>query len=342
MQASFPLVSDTSSSPLSVVPSGLLSGHFAADLGLAFGSLPAGLQIAFVIVFGLVIGSFLNVVVHRVPIMLERAWREDLRDLHEEHREHGLHGEHGQHDALEAADANNDPVEEDTLPARYNLWVPRSACPHCGHVLSAWENVPVLSYVLLRGRCSACKAPIGARYPLIELASAAFAVEALVSFGPTPMALAAFGLCAALLAMSAIDIDTHLLPDSMTLPLLWAGLIVNFDGMFASSLQDAVLGAIFGYLVLWAVHWVFRLVRGIEGMGYGDFKLLAALGAWLGWAALPQIVLIAAVTGALVGLAATWRGRMRFEEPLPFGPFLAAGGAVTLFLGTPLYLALGG
>jgi leader peptidase (prepilin peptidase)/N-methyltransferase len=155
------------------------------------------------------------------------------------------------------------------------------------------------------------------------------------------MALAAFGLCAALLAMSAIDIDTHLLPDSLTLPLLWAGLIVNFSGMFA-SLHDAVAGAIAGYLVLWVVHWLFKLVRGVEGMGYGDFKLLAALGAWLGWAALPQIVLIAAVAGAIVGLAATWRGRMRFEEPLPFGPFLAAGGAITLFLGTPLYLALGG
>jgi len=268
-------------------------------------------------VFGLVIGSFLNVVVHRVPIMLERAWREEV------------------------SEATEQPLESDGLPARYNLWVPRSACPHCGHVLSAWENLPVLSYLLLRGRCSACKTRISLRYPLLEIASAAFAAGALALYGPTGMALAAFGLCAALLAMSAIDIDTHLLPDSMTLPLLWAGLIVNFNGMFA-SLHDAVLGAIFGYLVLWAVHWLFRLVRGVEGMGYGDFKLLAALGAWLGWAALPQIVLIAAVAGAVVGLAATWRGRMRFSEPLPFGPFLAAGGAVTLFLGTPLYLALGG
>ncbi|QQC63427.1 prepilin peptidase [Paraburkholderia ginsengisoli] len=313
MQAPFPLVPETSSSLLS----GLLPGHFASGLGLAFGSLPAGLQTAFAIVFGLVIGSFLNVVVHRLPIMLERAWRAEI------------------------SDTTDAPPADDGLPARYNLWVPRSACPHCGHVLSAWENLPVISYVLLRGRCSACKAHVSLRYPLLEIASAAFAAGTLASFGPTATALAAFGLCAALLAMSAIDIDTHLLPDSMTLPLLWAGLIVNFNGMF-TSLHDAVLGAIFGYLVLWAVHWVFRLVRGVEGMGYGDFKLLAALGAWLGWAALPQIVLIAAVAGAVVGLAATWRGRMRFEEPLPFGPFLAAGGALTLFLGTPLYLALGG
>ncbi len=313
MQAPLSLVPETSSSLLS----GLLPGRFAAGLGLAFGSLPTGVQITFAIVFGLVIGSFLNVVVHRLPIMLERAWR------------------------AENSDENNEPPKNDGLPVRYNLWVPRSACPHCGHVLSAWENLPVLSYVLLRGRCSACNAHVSLRYPLLEIASAAFAAGALALFGPTLTALAAFGLCAALLAMSAIDIDTHLLPDSMTLPLLWAGIIVNFNGMFA-SLHDAVLGAIFGYLVLWVVYWLFRLVRGVEGMGYGDFKLLAALGAWLGWAALPQIVLIAAVAGAVVGLAATWRGRMRFEEPLPFGPFLAAGGALTLFLGTPLYLALGG
>lgn len=313
MRAPLSFVPETSSSLLS----GLLPEHFTSALGAAFGSLPSGLQFAFAIVFGLVIGSFLNVVVHRLPIMLERAWRDEIRESTEQ------------------------PPEDDGLPARYNLWVPRSACPHCGHVLSAWENLPVLSYVLLRGRCSACKTRVSLRYPLLEIATAALAAGSLATFGPTLTALAAFGLCATLLAMSAIDIDTHLLPDSMTLPLLWAGLIVNFGGTFA-NLHDAVLGAIFGYLVLWAVHWLFKLVRGVEGMGYGDFKLLAALGAWLGWAALPQIVLVAAVTGAVVGLAATWRGRMRFEEPLPFGPFLAAGGALTLFFGTPLYLALGG
>ncbi|AUT60551.1 A24 family peptidase [Paraburkholderia terrae] len=291
--------------------------RFADSLGAAFGTLPAGAQIAFVIAFGLVIGSFLNVVVHRLPIMLERAWR------------------------AEVSEATDHAFDEDGLPERYNLWLPRSACPHCGHVLRAWENVPVLSYLLLRGRCSHCKTHVSFRYPLLELSSAALALGALISFGATGTALAAFALCATLLAMSAIDIDTHLLPDSMTLPLLWAGLIVNFNAVFA-SLHDAVIGAIAGYLALWCVHWVFKIVRGVEGMGYGDFKLLAALGAWLGWAALPQIILIAAVTGAVVGLVATWIGRMRFEEPLPFGPFLAAGGAVTLFVGTPLYMALGG
>ncbi|MBN3758641.1 prepilin peptidase [Paraburkholderia sp. Tr-20389] len=306
--------------PLTSVSEPSLSGplaRFADSLGAAFGMLPAGAQIAFVIVFGLVIGSFLNVVVHRLPIMLERAWR------------------------TEVSEATDHAFDEDGLPERYNLWLPRSACPHCGHVLRAWENVPVFSYLLLRGRCSQCKRRVSFRYPLLELSSAALALGALVAFGATGTALAAFGLCATLLAMSAIDIDTHLLPDSMTLPLLWAGLIVNFNAVFA-SLHDAVIGAIAGYLALWCVHWLFKIVRGVEGMGYGDFKLLAALGAWLGWAALPQIILIAAVTGAVVGLFATWIGRMRFEEPLPFGPFLAAGGAVTLFLGTPLYLALGG
>jgi len=309
MPANYATVSETSFSAL--------HGHFAAGLGANFGALPAGVQFTFAIVFGLVIGSFLSVVAHRLPIMLERAWREEV------------------------CDATGQALEDDGLPARYNLWLPRSACPHCGHVLRSWENIPLASYLLLRGRCSACKAPVSARYPLLEIASAACAAGALLVFGPGVMALAAFGLCAALLAMSAIDIDTHLLPDSLTLPLLWAGLIVNFNGMFA-SLHNAVAGAIAGYLVLWVVHWLFKLVRGVEGMGYGDFKLLAALGAWLGWIALPQIVLIAAVAGAVVGLAATWRGRMRFEEPLPFGPFLAAGGALTLFLGTPLYLAFGG
>ncbi|WJF91354.1 A24 family peptidase [Paraburkholderia bonniea] len=294
-----------------------LFAPFTSTVEFAFSALPIHFQLLFAGVIGLVIGSFLNVVVHRVPIMLERAWRAEISEL------------------------TSEPAADIPPPARYNLWQPRSACPHCAHTLKVWENIPLLSYVLLRGRCSHCQAHISPRYPLLELASALCAIGALVTFGPTGMALAAFGLCAALLAMSAIDIDTHLLPDSMTLPLLWAGLIVNFNGAF-TSLHDAVSGAIAGYLVLWSVHWIFRLVRGVEGMGYGDFKLLAALGAWLGWTALPQIVLIAAVAGAATGLAATWIGRMRFEEPLPFGPFLAAGGAVTLFLGSPFYLALGG
>jgi leader peptidase (prepilin peptidase)/N-methyltransferase len=291
--------------------------HPATSFAAAFGALPLAMQFVMAIMLGLVIGSFLNVVAHRLPIMLERAWRAEVN---------------------EAAEL---PPASDSWPKRYNLCVPQSACPHCDHVLRAWENIPVVSYVLLRGRCSHCKASVSIRYPLIELASGAFAALALWSFGPSFAALAAFGLCATLLVMSAIDIDTRLLPDSLTLPLVWAGLIVNFSGTFA-NLPTAVAGAIAGYLFLWCVYWLFKLARGVEGMGYGDFKLLAAIGAWLGWTVLPQVVLIAAVTGAAAGIAATLTGRMRFAEPLPFGPFLAAGGVITLFLGTPLYRAFGG
>jgi len=287
----------------------------AISFATALGALPSGVLMGFAIVFGLVIGSFLNVVVHRLPIMLERAWRADV---------------------AEATGTPGPLFENDGLPTRYNLWLPRSACPHCGHTLRAWENIPVFSWIALRGRCSDCHARVSMRYPLIELASAACAAGALIVFGPSGKALAAFALCAALIAASAIDLEHQMLYDEITQPLLWAGLIVNFAGTFV-GLREAVIGAVAGYLALWCVYWIFKLLRGIEGMGHGDFKLLAALGAWLGWSALPQIVVIAAVAGALVGIAATLSGRMRFEEPLPFGPYLAAGALVTLFAGTPLY-----
>jgi len=284
----------------------------------AFAALPPAVRYLFAAVIGLVVGSFLNVVGHRLPVMMQRAWQAELAEA-----------------------TGGDPTPDDGLPARYDLSVPRSACPHCGHVLRAWENVPVFSYLALRGRCSQCRAPIGIRYPLVELVSGALAIASLAVFGPVPAALAAFGLCAMLVAMSLIDIKTGYLPDSMTLPLLWAGLVVNLWGSFV-DLREAVIGAIAGYLFLWCVFWLFKWLRGIEGIGYGDLKLLAALGAWLGWIALPQVVLIAALSGAVVGLAAMWRGRMRFEEPLPFGPFLALGGIATLLYGTPFYLAIGG
>ncbi|MFT4433764.1 prepilin peptidase [Caballeronia sp. 15715] len=295
------------------------SGRYLDAYSSAFGALPLAAQYGFAIVFGLVIGSFLTVVVHRLPIMLERAWKAENAINSEDHA---------------FKDAPSIP--------RYNLAVPRSACPHCGHVLRAWENIPVVSYVLLRGRCANCKARVSARYPLTELGTALFAALSLFAFGPTLIALAAFALCATLLAASLIDFDTRYLPDTLTLPLLWAGLIVNLGDTAFVPLHEAVIGAIAGYLFLWCVYWLFRLVRGVEGMGYGDFKLLGALGAWLGWQALPQVVLVSAVAGAVFGLAATGIGKMRFEEPLPFGPFLAAGGVITLFFGTPLYALLGG
>ncbi|PRD89380.1 prepilin peptidase [Burkholderia multivorans] len=286
---------------------------------LALAMLPPAAQYVFAVVLGLCVGSFVNVVVHRLPVMMQRAWQREIAD----------------------ATGNAAAAPDDGYPLRYDLCRPRSACPHCGHVLRAWENIPLVSYLLLRGRCRQCSRPIGARYPLVELAGGLLAAGSLAAFGMTGTALAAFGLCAALLAMSAIDMRTGYLPDSMTLPLLWAGLVLNLGGTFA-SLRSAVIGAMAGYLFLWSIYWLFKWLRGIEGIGFGDLKLLAALGAWLGWAALPQVVLFAAVTGALVGLVATWRGRMRFEEPIPFGPFLAAGGAATLFFGTPFYSALGG
>jgi leader peptidase (prepilin peptidase)/N-methyltransferase len=294
------------------------SGRSLDAYSSLFGALPLGVQYGFAVLLGLVIGSFLNVVVHRLPIMLERAWR------------------------AEVTPAPDSSPEAQAAPpgARYDLAVPRSACPHCGHILRAWENIPVVSYLLLRGRCLACGARIGARYPLTELATALLAVIALYAFGPSPLALAAFGLCATLLTMSLIDFDTKYLPDSLTLPLLWAGLIVNLGEDGFVPLHQAVLGAIAGYGFLWCVYWLFKLARGVEGMGYGDFKLLAALGAWLGWQALPQIVLVAALAGAIVGLAATGIGRMRFEEPLPFGPFLAAAGRHHAVFRHPVLCAL--
>ena len=295
------------------------AAHAATPYLAIFAVLPVAAQYAFAVVLGLVIGSFLTVVVHRLPVMLERAWRAEL-------------------DAA-LPDAPEPPG--DAFPEPFNLAVPRSACPHCGHVLRAWENIPVLSYLALRGRCSACGARVSPRYPLIEVTTGTLAALSLYAFGPDWPALAAFGLCATLLAAGLIDYDTRYLPDVLTLPLLWAGLIVNFGQGGFATLHDAVTGAIAGYLFLWCVYWLFKLARGVEGMGYGDFKLLAAIGAWLGWAALPQVVLISAVAGALFGILATWRGRMRFGEPLPFGPFLAAGGAITLFIGTPLYALFG-
>ncbi|KWF70943.1 prepilin peptidase [Burkholderia cenocepacia] len=289
-----------------------------ANALLALAMLPPVAQYAFAVVLGLCVGSFVNVVVHRLPVMMQRAWQAEIAE------------------ATGSAD-----TPDDGYPPRYDLCRPRSACPHCGHVLRAWENIPLVSYLLLRGRCRQCGHAIGLRYPLVELAGGLLAAGALAAFGPTGTALAVFGLCAALLAMSAIDIRTGYLPDSMTLPLLWAGLALNLADTL-TSLRSAVIGAMAGYLFLWSIYWLFKWLRGIEGIGFGDLKLLAALGAWMGWAALPQVVLFAAVTGAIVGLLATWRGRMRFEEPIPFGPFLAAGGVATLFFGTPFYSALGG
>jgi leader peptidase (prepilin peptidase)/N-methyltransferase len=256
-------------------------------------------------VIGLCVGSFLNVVIHRLPKMMERGWADQCAEL-----------------------AGRAPEPR----PRYDLVAPRSACPACGHAIGALDNVPVLSWLALRGRCRACRAPISPRYPIVELAAGALALAAVWQFGPGAKGLAACALLWALLALAFIDADTQLLPDDITLPLLWGGLAANLFGLFV-PLESAVIGAMAGYLALWAVYWLFKLIRGKEGMGYGDFKLLAALGAWLGWPMLPQIVLVSSVLGAVGGiLMIVLKGRDK-AVPLPYGPWLAGAGAVALFFG---------
>ena len=259
-------------------------------------------------VAGLCVGSFLNVVIHRLPKMLERGWEEQCAELR----------------------------GETVAPAAaYNLVVPRSACPSCGARITALQNIPVVSWLALGGRCAGCKAPISARYPAVEVLGGLLAAAAIWRFGATPQGIAACALLWSLLALTMIDFDTQLLPDGITLPLLWGGLIVNLWSTFA-PLGDAVIGAVAGYLSLWSIYWLFKLIRGKEGMGYGDFKLLAALGAWLGWQLLPVIVLLSSVVGAAIGIALiVFKGRDH-SVPLAFGPYLAIAGAIALFFGQTL------
>jgi leader peptidase (prepilin peptidase)/N-methyltransferase len=261
-------------------------------------------------VLGLMVGSFLNVVIYRLPRMMEAEWRAQCAET-------GGEGEGG---------------SENTVKETFNLATPRSRCPHCGHPISALENIPVLSYLCLRGKCRVCRAPISPRYPLIELAAGLLGVAAAWRFGPGVPAAAAALLLWALLALAMIDFDTQLLPDSITLPLLWSGLLFNLSGQFV-PLPQAVIGAMAGYLALWSVYWLFKLLTGKEGMGYGDFKLLAALGAWLGWIMLPVIVLMASLVGATVGIALILFARHDRQIPIPFGPYLAAAGMIALFWG---------
>jgi leader peptidase (prepilin peptidase)/N-methyltransferase len=257
---------------------------------------------------GLMIGSFLNVVIHRMPIMMERDWAAQCAELKGE--------------AV--------PVVEPLSLAR-----PRSRCPHCGHQITALENIPVISWLVLRGRCKACTAPISLRYPLIEALTGLLFALAAWHFGFTAAGLGALVLIAALLALTAIDFDTQLLPDDITLPLLWVGLALNAFNVY-TDLKSAVIGAMAGYLSLWAVYWGFKLFTGKEGMGYGDFKLLAALGAWLGWQMLPLTILLSSLVGAVVGLSLMVFARQGRNVPIPFGPYLAAAGLIALVWGKPL------
>ena len=263
------------------------------------------------LVFGALIGSFLNVVIYRMPAMMERDWENEL-----------------------ALAQDKEPVQR----GRFNLVTPRSRCGQCGHVLTALENIPIVSWLVLRGKCSACRTRISVRYPLVELATAMLFFACAWTFGATLQTVAAMLFCATLLALTGIDLDTQLLPDQLTLPLLWIGLLLNIFGLFA-RLPDAVIGAAAGYLTLWSVYWLFKLITGREGMGYGDFKLLAALGAWFGWQALPMLLLVSSVVGAVVGIAilvVQMKGR---NTAIAFGPYLAIAGLITLFFGAQIQAA---
>lgn len=268
---------------------------------------PPALGAAFAGVLGLLIGSFLNVVIYRLPKMMERQWADECAEL----------------------------VGKPPEPAgNFNLLAPRSRCSSCGHVLRWYENIPVLSYVFLKGKCSACGTPYGLRYPLIELVTGALFAFCAWRWGLTLTALVWCGFSAALLALAAIDWDTTLLPDDITLPLLWAGLIVStLQWNPAVGLSTALWGAVGGYLSLWLVYWAFKLVTGKEGMGYGDFKLFAALGAWFGWPALVPIILMASVIGAVVGIAMKFSSGLREGGYIPFGPFLAGAGFTAMVFG---------
>jgi len=265
---------------------------------------------------GLLVGSFLNVVIHRLPKMLERDWDSQAADLLE------------QRDMAEPAGKLRDSAGK----SPYNLVVPRSTCPHCGHAIRAYENIPIISYLFLRGRCSGCKARISIRYPIVEAISGVMSAYIAWRFGFSLATVGALVFAWSLIALTAIDIDTQLLPDDITLPLLWLGLLVNLNGAFV-PLQSAVIGAVVGYLSLWSIYWLFKLTTGKEGMGYGDFKLLGAIGAWLGWKMLPAVILLSSLVGAVVGISLIVFARHGRNVPIPFGPYLAVAGLIAMFWG---------
>jgi leader peptidase (prepilin peptidase) / N-methyltransferase len=271
-------------------------------------SLPAAGATALALLFGLLIGSFLNVVIYRLPKMMEADWHQQAAELR---------------------------GEAPAAPEPFNLVRPRSRCPKCGHSIGSLQNIPVLSWLLLRGRCAHCGTPIPIRYPMVELLTGLLAAAAIWRFGPTAAGVGALLLTFFLITLTFIDLDTQLLPDDLTLPLLWVGLLFNLYGTFV-PIADAVVGAMLGYVILWSVFWLFKLATGKEGMGYGDFKLLAALGAWFGWQAIPSIILLAALVGATVGIAMIVFRKHGRDVPIPFGPYLAGAGMLALYFAQPL------
>ncbi|QZA77063.1 A24 family peptidase [Deefgea tanakiae] len=271
----------------------------------------------FIGLIGLTVGSFLNVVIHRLPIMLENDFKSECAAYFETR------------------------TSIQVTKTKYNLCTPRSACPKCGHTISALENIPVISWIALRGKCRKCKAKISIRYPIIELITAFLSAGLALHFGYSYALAGGLILVWFLIALIMIDADTYLLPDSMTLPLIWVGLIFNSFNTF-TTLDNAVYGAIAGYISLWSVYWVFKLATSKEGMGYGDFKLLAALGAWFGWSMIPMIILLSSFAGAVIGIVMVLGKKRGWNKPMPFGPYLGVAGLLALIWGKDLSLALYG
>ena len=264
---------------------------------------------ATVLFLGLSVGSFLNVVAYRLPLMMERDWKFEC------------------HEFLEL-----DPPKVDDKLLSLTLSTPASACPNCGHKIRFWENIPVLSYILLRAKCSSCSTSISLQYPVVELLTGFASLTVAYTFGPSLQTVAGLIFTWTLIALTLIDLKKQLLPDDITLPLLWAGMLLSFFEVF-SNLNDSVIGAIAGYLILWSVYQLFKLLTKKEGMGFGDFKLLAALGAWLGYSYLPQIILVSSVVGSIVGITMIVVGKNEQQQPIPFGPYLAAAGWIALLWG---------
>lgn len=272
----------------------------------------------FVFLVSLMVGSFLNVVIYRLPIMMERSWQEEYDSYFAE-----VNSDEDANAASTVAPALSPPS------APFNLVKPDSTCPKCGHTIRAWENIPVLSYLLLKGKCANCKTSISPRYPLVELFTAIACTFTAYHFGPTSQAVWAILITYVLISLIFIDVDKMLLPDQLTLPLLWLGLLLSTNDVFVGT-NDAIIGAAAGYLSLWSVYWLFKLVTGKEGMGYGDFKLLAALGAYTGWQGLPVIILLSSFVGAVIGIAIMMIQNKGKSLAIPFGPYLAVAGWLTL------------
>ncbi|GKS70427.1 type 4 prepilin peptidase 1 Aspartic peptidase. MEROPS family A24A [Nitrosomonas sp. PY1] len=273
------------------------------------------LWISLVSIIGLMVGSFLNVVIYRLPEMIKRDWLQQCAELRGE-----------------AAPAFT----------KFNLMIPRSACVHCGHKITALENIPIISYLVLRGRCAHCKKHISLRYLFVETLTALMSGFVAWYFGFSLFTLAALIFVWALIVLAMIDLDTQLLPDDITLPLLWLGVLINLNDGF-TDIHSAIIGAITGYLSLWSIYWCFKLATGKEGMGYGDFKLLAAIGAWLGWEMLAVVMVFSSLVGAAVGIGLIMRAKLNKNTPIPFGPYLAGGAMIALFVGNDinqLYLGL--